>query len=101
LRITGSLFFGAISKVEDFSDPARHLPQRMVLDCTQLIHIDTTGLEAIERLHGFLLQRNGELHLVGLSGQPLALMTRAGFIQKLGAAQLHATLPDALVPTAG
>jgi len=98
LRISGSLFFGAISKVEDFSDPARHLPKLMVLDCTQLIHIDTTGLEAIEQLHGFLQEKNAELRLVGLGGRPLELMTRAGFIGKLGSENLYPTLQSALTP---
>ena len=94
-RLTGSLFFGAVGKLEPLTDPARHgdaaAPRVIVLDCTGLLSLDTTGLETIDVLRKQLARRGGTLLIAGATEQPLSLLARSGFIERLGADNL---LPD-------
>ena len=82
--IFGSLFFGAVGKTEFLTLPGSIPEKVMILKMTQLINVDTTGLEALETVHK-TLQKNGcQLILCGPNHQPLSLMTRTGFIDRLG-----------------
>ena len=94
-RLTGSLFFGAVGKLEPLTDPARHgdaaAPRVIVLDFTGLLSLDTTGLETIDVLRKQLARRGGTLLIAGATEQPLSLLARSGFIERLGADNL---LPD-------
>ena len=92
----GSLFFGAVDKVEALSDPNSIAPKVMILKVNQLINIDTTGLDALEGLHKFLKKRGSHLILCGLNHQPLSLISRAGFLEHIGADHVLAELPQAL-----
>lgn len=83
-RITGSLFFGAISKFEALAGLTQSPPKVLVLDLTNLIHLDSTGLDAISSLTRDLMREGTEICVVGLSGQPLDLAKRAGFLKELG-----------------
>ena len=51
-RLFGSLFFGAVSKLEAINDPARyagaHAPRVIVFDLALLISLDTTGVDALD-----------------------------------------------------
>lgn len=82
--IFGSLFFGAVGKLEGLVDPAGMPAKAMILELHQLINLDTTGLDALETVHK-TLQKNGcQLILCGPNHQPLSLMTRTGFLDRLG-----------------
>jgi len=99
-RLYGSLFFGAVSKLEVLMDPARHAgrpaPKAMILDMHQLISLDTTGLEALEVLLRQLHKRGGSLIVAGPNDQPLSLMQRSGFVAALGKANVVADLDAAV-----
>jgi SulP family sulfate permease len=88
-RLTGSLFFGAVSKLESLTDPARFTgargPSIVILDFAPLLSLDTTGLETLESLRKLLVKRNGALIVAGAREQPLSLLTRSGFIAHAGA----------------
>ena len=84
-RLSGSLFFGAMDKMEGLLDPQRRVPKVTILDMTMLINLDTTGLESLESLHALLIKRGGTLILCALQEQPLSLLRRSGFIATLGA----------------
>ena len=45
-QLFGSLFFGAVNKLEELLDPRVGRPEVVILDMTRLIHLDTTGLKA-------------------------------------------------------
>ncbi len=92
----GSLFFGAVDKVEALSDPNSAAPKVLILKVNQLINIDTTGLEALHGLHRFLEKRDSHLILCGLNHQPLSLITRGGLLEKLGEENCIAELSQAL-----
>ncbi len=83
-RVVGSLFFGAVSKLERLLDPKRRIPAVTVLDLTGLLNLDTTGLDALESLHTMLERRGGRLLLCGVQAQPASLIRRSGFAERLG-----------------
>jgi SulP family sulfate permease len=95
-RVFGSLFFGAVSKVETLIDPQRDQPRVMILELSQLVNLDSTGLDALEALHRSLAKRGNHLVLAGLTEQPASLIRRAGFDRTLNGANLAHDLPAAL-----
>src|SRR5450432_3660007 len=49
-ELFGSIFFGSVTKIESLLDPARVLPDVVILEMHKVINIDTTGLDAFESL---------------------------------------------------
>jgi SulP family sulfate permease len=82
--IFGSLFFGAVGKLEGLIGPQSTPPRAMILELHQLINLDSTGLDALETIHKTLKKSGGQLILCGLNRQPLTLMQRTGFTTRLG-----------------
>jgi len=83
-QLYGSIFFGSVTKLENLLDPAKPLPDVVVLDMHKVINIDTTGLDALESLLATLHRRDGRLVLVDLNEQPMSLLERSGFLEELG-----------------
>ena len=83
-QLYGSIFFGSVTKLENLLDPAKPLPDVVVLDMHKVINIDTTGLDALESLLATLHRRGGRLVLVDLNEQPMSLLERSGFLKQLG-----------------
>jgi SulP family sulfate permease len=92
----GVLFFGAVTRIEAIDEGLRDQVSAVILDASQLISLDTTGLEALQSLHDGLTRRGARLLLCGLHDQPRSLIERSGFAQALGAQGLCAGWPDAL-----
>jgi len=89
-ELFGSLFFGAVGKIEAL--PAQ-LPQgtrAVVLEMHRLISMDTSGLEALQQFHRVLDRQHIGLVLANVNEQPLSLIRRSGFEAEIG--------PDAIVP---
>jgi len=99
-RLSGSLFFGAVSKLEAVTDPARlkgtGAPRVVILDFGALLSLDTTGLETVESLRRQLGKRGGTLIIAGAAEQPLGLLQRSGFVEHAGADNLVPDLEAAL-----
>jgi sulfate permease, SulP family len=95
-RLFGSLFFGSVTKLEHLLDPRGALPDTIILELHQLINVDTTGLDALSDLLSRTQKRGGKLLLVAVNQQPLSLMTRAGFIKRIGSENIFATMDEAL-----
>jgi SulP family sulfate permease len=95
-QLFGSLFFGAVNKLEVLLDPAAGHPEIVILDMTQLIQLDTTGLEGLESLLDKLRKRGCTLLVCGLNAQPGSLLQRSGFIDHLGADNVAPDLASAL-----
>ena len=87
VRLYGSLFFGAVAKVDALAERLHGLDPgaRVVLDAHMLISLDTTGLDALEQLLKATHKHGLHLCVTGLQPQPRSLMERSGFM-----AQLHA-----------
>ncbi len=91
-RLYGALFFGAAAKVDPIVQAVEAAPRglKLVLDASQLIALDTTGLDALEQLLKAVVQRGGQLHITGLNEQPRSLIERSGFAADLAACQAAA-----------
>ena len=96
VRIFGSLFFGSVTKLENLLDPAGKLPDVLILEMHQTINMDNTGLEALESLHKLITRRGGLMMIAGANEQPLMLMKRSGFVNRIGEDNLRSSLEDAL-----
>jgi SulP family sulfate permease len=83
-QLFGSLFFGAVNKLEELLEPREGHPEVVILDMTRLIQLDTTGLEGLENLRDKLHKRGCTLLVCGLNSQPGSLLFRSGFIDHLG-----------------
>ncbi len=99
-RLFGSLFFGAVSKLEAINDPSRFAgagaPRVIVFDLTLLISLDTTGIDALDTLRRQLATQGGTLILAGPHEQPSSMLARSGFIERLGADNVVPDMPAAL-----
>ena len=68
-----------------------------MLEMHQVINLDTTGLDALETLLDQLHRRGGEMVIAEPTEQPLSLLTRSGFLERMGRHNLFDALDEALV----
>lgn len=81
----GSLFFGAVGKLDNQLDPARMGDlEVLVLNMHDVINIDTTGIDWLQGLHKTLTKQGAELVLCELRTQPASILQRSGLIGLLG-----------------
>jgi sulfate permease, SulP family len=97
-ELYGALFFGAVDKVEALETQIAPGTRTVVLELHRLISMDSSGLEALENLHAALQRRGAGLVLADANAQPLSLMRRSGFLDKLGRDRVVRTLDEALDP---
>ena len=81
----GSLFFGAVAKIDPIVARVEQTPGpvHIMLNASRLVSLDTTGLDALEQLHKAIAKRGGTLGMTGLNPQPLSLIQRSGFAERL------------------
>jgi SulP family sulfate permease len=79
-RLYGSLFFGATAKLDPILEAVERGPQapRVVLDALHLVHLDTSGLDALRQLHKAVQLKGGTLELENLHEQPREVIERGG-----------------------
>ncbi len=94
-ELFGSLFFGAVGKIEQLPAQLPAGTRAVVLEMHRLISMDTSGLDALEQLHRTLLRLDQALVLANVNEQPLSLIRRSGFEQRLGADQIVPTVAAA------
>ena len=84
-RLHGSLFFGAVAKIDPILNVVESAPQGLLvrLDVQSLQSLDASGLDVLEQLHKAVVMRGGRLVLAGLNAQPKVVMERAGFLAKV------------------
>lgn len=80
-RLYGALFFGAVAKIDVVMQAVESGPRgvSIVLDASQLVSLDHSGLDALRQLHKAILLKGGRLALEGLHGNPRMVVERAGF----------------------
>jgi sulfate permease, SulP family len=83
-RIFGSFFFGAADKLESVLKREKTEPEVLILRMRKVLAIDATGLNALEDLHERLHARGKHIILSGPHTQPLFMMDKAGFLERLG-----------------
>jgi SulP family sulfate permease len=83
-RIFGSFFFGAADKLESALKRLKEEPDVLILRMRKVLAMDATGLNALEDLYERLQRRGKHLILSGPHTQPLFMMSKAGFLDRLG-----------------
>jgi sulfate permease, SulP family len=83
--LRGALFFGAVVKMDAIAQYVQHHPSvhTVQLDCSQLMALDTSGIDALQQLAQALAPRHGQLILQGLQLQPLSLVRRSGLTDRV------------------
>jgi SulP family sulfate permease len=84
-ELYGSLFFGAVGKIEALPEQVPEGTRAVVLEMHRLISMDTSGLDALVQLHAALQRREIALVLASVNPQPLGLIRRSGFEATIGA----------------
>lgn len=86
-RLHGALFFGAAAKVDPILQAVEAGPPGMdvVLDASELVALDTTGLDALSQILKAVAARGGRLSVIHLHEQPRSLIERSGFADRLAA----------------
>jgi SulP family sulfate permease len=84
-QLYGSLFFGAVAKIDPILTAVENAPQglRVRLDMQSLQSLDRSGLDVLEQLHKAVVARGGSLELKGLNAQPREFMRQTGFLGKV------------------
>jgi SulP family sulfate permease len=91
-RLTGVLFFGAVSRLEHLLDPKLPLEPIQVFDLSSLLSVDSSGLDALKHLDAHLAGRGVTMRLACVRPEVLATMTRLGFVQSFGQHRMFETL---------
>jgi len=93
-RLYGSLFFGAVGKVEGLAESLPADCRTLVLDLHLLISIDTSGLDALSQLQRTLVRQGQRLVLCALNEQPASLLRRGGLAEALGPQGLYDSVAE-------
>jgi sulfate permease, SulP family len=79
----GALFFGATHKLDVLVDVTERQTEALtlILDATDLLQLDTSGLDALVHIKEELESHGGELYLLHLQEQPASLIHRSGHFE--------------------
>jgi sulfate permease, SulP family len=95
-RVFGAFFFGAADKLESSLRRAGGLPDILILRMRDVLALDATGLDALENLLEKLRKKKKDLILCGPHSQPLFALTRAGFLERIGAENMCGDMATSL-----
>ena len=98
-ELFGSLFFGAVGKIEALPAQLPAGTRAVVLEMHRLVLLDTSGLDALQQFHRTLKKRDIGLVLAHVNQQPLSLIQRSGFAAVLGEEAIVPTVAGAFPPT--
>ncbi|HLH55959.1 MAG TPA: sulfate permease [Verrucomicrobiae bacterium] len=83
-RMMGAFFFGAVDKLESVLKRLSQEPEVLILRMRKVVAMDATGLNALEDLYEKLRKRGKHLVLSAPHTNPMMVMEKAGFIDRLG-----------------
>jgi SulP family sulfate permease len=95
-RIFGAFFFGAVDKLESALRRLKQEPTVLILRMRKVVAMDATGLNALEDLHERLRAKGKHLILSAPHTQPLMVMEKAGFLDRLGRENVCAHVNESL-----
>jgi SulP family sulfate permease len=95
-RMMGAFFFGAVDKLESALKREKQEPEVLILRMRKVVAMDATGLNALEDLHGKLRRKGKHLVLSAPHTNPMLVMEKAGFIDRLGRANVCPHIDAAL-----
>jgi SulP family sulfate permease len=94
-ELFGSLFFGAVGKIETLPAQVAADTRCVVLEMHRLVLVDTSGIDALQQLHRQLQRRGIVLVLASVNEKPLSLIRRSGLAALLGDAHIVRDLAEA------
>jgi sulfate permease, SulP family len=95
-RIHGPFLFGATDKIDEITSRMATLPPILILRLRNMTAIDSTGLQALEKLSDLVHESGRELILCGAREQPSRLMHQAEFQQHIGSENMCNSIAEAL-----
>lgn len=95
-RVFGAFFFGAADKLESSLRRAGQLPNVLILRMRDVMTLDATGLDALEDLLEKLRIRKKDLIMCAPRAQVLFVLTRSGFLEKIGEENICGNIDAAL-----
>jgi SulP family sulfate permease len=95
-RIFGAFFFGAADKLESVLKREKSEPEVLILRMRKVLAMDATGLNALEDLFERLQRKGKHMILTGPHTQPLFVMDRAGFLERIGRENVCADIDGGL-----
>jgi SulP family sulfate permease len=98
-ELYGSLFFGAVGKIEALPDQLPPGTRAVVLEMHRLVLMDSSGLDALEQMYRTLKRQGVGLVLANVNEQPMSMMSRTGFEAVLGSENIVPSLAAAFDDT--
>src|ERR1700690_2425382 len=95
-RIFGPFFFGAAEKMEDAMEGMGQMPRALILRMQLVPAMDATALNALESITERVQASGGVLILSGPHRQPLQMLAKAGFIDRIGRKNICAHFDGAM-----
>jgi SulP family sulfate permease len=92
----GAFFFGAADKLESALRRLKQEPEILILRMRRVLAMDATGLNALEDLFERLQRKGKTLILCGPHTQPLFMMQKAGFLDRVGSHNVCADVDESL-----
>lgn len=83
-RMMGAFFFGAVDKLESALKREKAEPEVLILRMRKVVAMDATGLNALEDLYDKLHRKGKHVVLSAPHTNPMMVMEKAGFIDRLG-----------------
>lgn len=96
-RVFGALLFGAADKLDSVIRRANADTRVVILHMAAVTALDATALNALDTLHEKLRHHKKHLILSGPHTQPYFLMTKSGFLERVGEENVTGDLESAVV----
>jgi len=95
-RIEGPFFFGVAEKLEYVLERTTGVPKVIIFRVRNVPAIDASGLHALEIILDKFHRRGTELLLSGVQPQPMKVLFKSGFVDKIGLDNICANIDEAL-----
>jgi SulP family sulfate permease len=95
--IHGAFFFGAVHKLSEVDRIVAKTPRAFILDMTDVLHMDATGLHVLQKLHRDMARRGIQFIIAGIHAQPLMVLASSQPDTPFGKINVKATLQEAFL----
>lgn len=95
-EVDGPFFFGAAETFRSAIAQIESPPTVLILRLRKVLTIDATGLAALEDVYEQTRRTGGTLVLSGIHAQPLVVIQRSGFLDRIGEANVPGDIHDSM-----
>jgi len=95
-EINGPFFFGAADKFKNALGDISEPPRVLILRMRHALTLDATALQALESVYEKSIKQQTLLLLSGVHSQPLMVMERSGFLDRIGPDNVLGNIDDSL-----